>query len=64
MPSSHDKLLTVPQAAAALSLQSKTVRAWIGARRLGCVHLGGAVRVPSSEIERLIEAGSIPAKEK
>lgn len=57
----HEKLLTIPEAAAALSLKPKTLRAWIGARRIGCVRLGGAVRVPVAEISRLIEKGSVPA---
>jgi excisionase family DNA binding protein len=57
-------LLTIPEAAEALSLKPKTVRAWIGARRIGCVRLGGAVRVPASEIARLIDEGTIPATAK
>jgi excisionase family DNA binding protein len=56
------KLLTVPQAAAALALKPKTIRAWIAARRIGCIRLGGAVRIPASEITRLIEDGTIPAR--
>jgi excisionase family DNA binding protein len=57
----HENLLTIPQAAEALSLKPKTIRAWIGTRRIGCVRLGGAVRVPATEVTRLIEEGSIPA---
>jgi excisionase family DNA binding protein len=57
------KLLTVPQAAEALSLRPKTVRAWIAARRLAIVRLGGAIRIPAGEIDRLIEDGRIPARE-
>jgi excisionase family DNA binding protein len=55
-------LLTVLEAADALSLKPKTIRAWIGSRRIACVRLGGAVRVRASEVNRLIEKGSIPAK--
>jgi excisionase family DNA binding protein len=56
------KLLTVPQAAEALTLKPKTVRAWIAARRIACVRLGSAVRIPTSEITRLIGDGTIPAR--
>jgi excisionase family DNA binding protein len=61
----YDKrLLAIPEAAEALSLRPKTIRAWIAARRIGCVRLGSAIRVPVSEVERLINRGTIPAKEK
>jgi excisionase family DNA binding protein len=56
-----DKLLTVQQAASALSLSPHTVRAWLSQRRLACVRLGRCVRIPESEIERLRERGTIPA---
>jgi len=44
-----------------LSLSQKTVWQWIGERRIGVIRLGRAVRVPLSEIERLMEEGSTPA---
>jgi excisionase family DNA binding protein len=62
MASENMKLLTVPQAAEALTLRPKTVRAWIAARRIACVRLGSAVRIPASEIVRLIEGGTIPSR--
>ncbi len=52
-------LLTIDEAATALALKPKTIRAWIAGRRIGCVRLNGwAVRVPASEVERLIEEGT------
>jgi len=56
------KLLKVPEAAAMLSLSQKTVWQWIGERRIGVIRLGRAVRVPTSEIDRLMEEGSTPAR--
>jgi excisionase family DNA binding protein len=56
------KLLKVPEAASMLSLSQKTVWQWIGDRRIGVVRLGRAVRVPISEIDRLMEEGSTPAR--
>ena len=49
------RLLTVEQAAQGLGLSVHTVRAWIAKRKIGCVRLGRAVRIPASEIERLVE---------
>lgn len=56
------KLLTVPQAADALALKPATIRAWIGARRIGIVRLGRAVRVPVEEVERLIAENTVPRR--
>lgn len=57
-------LLTIPEAAARLALKESTVRAWLLARRLSKVRVGRrAVRVPASEIDRIIAEGFIPARE-
>jgi excisionase family DNA binding protein len=52
---------TVAETATALSLSPATIRSWIASRRIGVVRLGRAVRVPSTEIARLLEAGYVPA---
>jgi len=54
-------LFTVPEAAAELSLSPGTLRAWISRRRIEFVRLGRSVRVPRAEIQRLLEAGRVPA---
>jgi len=56
------KLLRVPEAAEILALSQKTVWQRIGERRIGVVRLGRAVRIPQSEIERLMEEGTTPAR--
>ena len=56
------KLLKVPEAADMLALSQKTVWQWIGERRIGVVRLGRAVRIPQSEIDRLLEEGTTPAR--
>jgi excisionase family DNA binding protein len=58
----RDHLLRVDDAAMALGLSPKTIRDWIAQRRLSFVRLGRAVRVSESEIQRLIEIGTVPAK--
>jgi excisionase family DNA binding protein len=55
------QLLTVEQAATGLNVSVHTIRAWIARRKLAVVRLGRAVRVPSTEISKLIERGTIPA---
>lgn len=54
------RLLTVQQAAGALALSPHTVRAWISQRRLAHIRLGRAVRIPETEVARLIERGTVP----
>ena len=52
---------TVEQAAAELNLSKATIRAWITQRRLGHIRLGRAIRVPVAEIQRVLQAGFVPA---
>lgn len=56
------KLISVKQAAEELNLRPVTVRQWIARRRLTVVRLGRSVKVPVEEIDRLIQAGTVPAK--
>lgn len=52
---------TVVQAAEELNLSRATIRAWIAQRRLGYIRLGRSVRIPAAEIQRVLEAGFVPA---
>ncbi len=54
--------MTVDEAAAALGMSRHTVRAWIAQRRLGHVRLGRSIRVPASEVSRLLDDNFRPAK--
>ena len=54
--------ISVTQAASDLGLSVHTMRAWISQRRIGYVRLGRAVRIPESEVLRLLEEGFVPAK--
>jgi excisionase family DNA binding protein len=53
------ELLTVAEAAGMLRLQEKTIRKWLLDRRVSYAKLGGAVRIPMSEIDRLIDEGTV-----
>ncbi len=50
-----ERLLTPMEVAEILSISRWTVYQWIGDRHLRSVKLGRLVRVPSSEVERIIQ---------
>jgi excisionase family DNA binding protein len=52
---------TVSEAAKELALSVHTVRAWVAARRIAHIRLGRVIRIPASEIRRLIEENTVPA---
>ena len=63
MPAIHTKLLTIDEAAERLSLKPKTLRAWIGQKRLSVVRPGGwTVRIPETEVDRIIAEGTVDAR--
>lgn len=62
-PQCGGRLYRVQEAAELLSVKPTTIRKWILLRRIGVVHVSSrAVRVPSSEIDRIISGGFVPAK--
>jgi excisionase family DNA binding protein len=60
-------MLTVAQSAERLGLKEPTIRLWIAQRKLAHVKLGASrrsvVRIPESEIDRLIRENTVPARE-
>ena len=56
-----DKLLTVFQAEELTGRKVSTWRRDISQRRVAVVRFGRSVRIPRSEIERLVRAGYSPA---
>jgi len=56
-----EKLLTLEQAAERLGLKPVTVRMWASARKIARVKIGRAVRIPETEVTKIIERGLIPA---
>ncbi len=59
VPSNPPK--TVPETAAALGVSVHTIRAWIAQHRLSYLKLGRAVRIPQSEIDRVLREAAVPA---
>ena len=56
-------LCTVKQAAVDLAVSVHTIRAWIARRKIAHVRLGRAIRIPATEITRLIARGTVPVLE-
>ena len=54
----HSDLLTVPEFALALRIQPSCVRRWIGDRKIETVRIGRLVRIPSTEVSRIIREGT------
>jgi excisionase family DNA binding protein len=63
MDSKQDTLFSVPQFADALGITPACVRRWILERKITTIKLGRLIRVPSSEVDRLINAGLRPARD-
>jgi excisionase family DNA binding protein len=60
----RSKLLTIAEAAEKLSLKPKTLRTWIGGKRITVVRPGGwTVRIPETEVDRIIAEGTVNAVE-
>jgi excisionase family DNA binding protein len=57
------RLLTVAETAERLGVKIPTIRLWLTLRKLEYVKLSRAVRVPESEVERLIRDNTISARE-
>jgi excisionase family DNA binding protein len=55
-------MLRVAEVAARLGVRESTIRLWLAQRKLAHVKLGRCVRVPESEIERVVRENLIPAK--
>jgi excisionase family DNA binding protein len=62
MATKLDQLLTVPEAAQALRMTCAGIRRWLLERRIGYVHCGRLVRIPLSEIERILREGFCPSR--
>jgi excisionase family DNA binding protein len=61
----EDELYRFDEAAKKLNFKTKTLRNWASLGRIGVVRLGPrALRIPASEINRIISEGHIPAREK
>jgi excisionase family DNA binding protein len=54
-------LLTIPEFASTLRVKPSCVRRWVGERKITIVHVGRLVRIPRSEVTRIITEGTCSA---
>jgi excisionase family DNA binding protein len=57
----NSTLLTIPEFASLLRIRPSCVRRWIHEERITTVRVGRLVRIPMSEVERVISLGTRPA---
>ena len=50
-------LLTVVEFAAALRVKPSCIRRWIGERKLTTIHAGRLIRIPCTEVDRIMRQG-------
>ncbi len=62
MSDSKKSFYTVVELAEAIGMSQVTIRNWLAERRLSYVKFGKNVRIPTSELDRLIAEGTIPAR--
>jgi excisionase family DNA binding protein len=51
-------LLTIPEFAAALRVKPSCVRRWVSESKITFVHVGRLVRIPASEVKRIVSIGT------
>jgi excisionase family DNA binding protein len=56
-----DDLISIREASAMLGLSRSTLRDWVWRKKIAHVRVGRAVRFKPSDVQALIEAGSVPA---
>jgi excisionase family DNA binding protein len=56
------RLLTPQQFGDEIGLKVATVRSWVLRRKINVVRVGRAVRIPCTEVERLMKEGFTPAR--
>jgi excisionase family DNA binding protein len=62
MKMEHKKLLTYEEFGELAGLRPVTIRMWAAARKIASVKIGArAVRIPATELDRLVERGLRPA---
>ncbi len=54
-----EKLLAIPEAAERIGFKPKTIQRWVFLRKITYVRIGHSIRIPESEILRIIEEGKV-----
>jgi excisionase family DNA binding protein len=61
--SENSHLLTIPEFAAALRIKPSCVRRWLAESKVTRVRVGRLVRIPASEVERIVSLGTRQARD-
>lgn len=56
-------LLTVEEFALALRLKPSAIRRWLREGKVTAIKIGRLIRIPATEIDRIIAKGTRPARE-
>jgi excisionase family DNA binding protein len=62
MSNSAVTLLSVSQVAERLGVTEAGIRRWIIERKITTIKIGRLIRIPSTEIDRLVSIGTRPAR--
>jgi excisionase family DNA binding protein len=62
MTTSRQRLLSIPEFCEPLGIKHACARRWILLRKIAFVKVGRLVRIPESELDRVISEGFRPAK--
>lgn len=62
MPDTSRKLYSVPEFGAALGITTSGIRRWVLERKVSYIKIGRLIRIPATEVDRLIAEGFRPAK--
>ncbi len=58
-----EQLLRIPEVAEQLTLRPVTIRAWLVRRKLAYLRIGRSIRIPRSEVDRVLSEGMVPRRE-
>lgn len=58
-----EKLFTIPEFAERLRKKQSGVRRWVLERRIAVIKVGRNVRIPESELRRIVSEGFRPARQ-
>lgn len=59
-----EKLYSVVEAADLLGFKIKTIQRWVHFRKIAYVRVGGVIRIPASELTRIVAEGTVPRLER
>lgn len=60
----QNELLRINEVAELLTLRPVTVRAWLARRKLSFVRIGRSIRIPRTEVDRVLTEGAVPRRER